>query len=149
MKFWGVLLVTCLGASAFASDRIEGAYVGEGVVDSAFSDTASAASLTLGVRFAPDDALEIIECWDTHDGSPEAKACIASRYEIREESLYDNDRKVGDIFPGRIIVMIANSQVAEQLRLEKRAGDSVRYEYTYVNVDGAATHRKGLLKKAN
>lgn len=89
----------------------------------------------------------VTECWEAQVPGLKGE-CISTDYERSEsDQLFHGGRKVGDIFPDRIVILESNSQVAEQMVFQRTGEDSFQLDYSYVNMDGASLHRKSRLAR--
>lgn len=93
------------------------------------------------------DRFYLQECWRVaeRDQAPK-KRCLEDRFERRAESLYLGERKVGDLFPGRILIYQGTRQVGEQITVTQLADGVLRYRYFYINMDGASELREATLR---
>lgn len=138
------LLLSVLLAPAFGNDFV-GSWSGQGFLDETELDAPVSGSVYLSIK-ASATSLELQECWVLKPGTP--KRCMPTTYEVRGDGeLWSRGEKVGDMYPYEIYVLDANSQVAEQMTFVFTEPDRIRYQYTYVNMDGQSKHRKGVLTR--
>lgn len=144
MRPAAVLLILLMSSTAFATD-FDGSWSGQGWFDDSTLEAPLPGDVYLSIKFSL-TSLELSECWILKPNTP--KRCIQSQYEIREDGeLWSRGRKIGDAYPYDIQILEANSQVAEQMTFTLTAPDRVRFQYSYVNMDGQNMHRKGVLKR--
>ena len=73
--------------------------------------------------------------------------CYNSHYEIRNgDQIFEQDRKIGDIFPGRITIYNGHQQAAEQMLFKFITPTELHYRYSYLNFDGQMETRFVILK---
>ncbi len=90
-----------------------------------------------------ESTLNLLECFKSTSSSQNSeRKCLASSFEIRDESIYMGENKVGDIYPSRIIIFYGNSQVSEQIILRAGSKGTLDYQYSYANLDGENNFRK-------
>lgn len=136
------LLLVSLKAAATSFD---GTWAGTGHIDNADRNEPAKGQFLVTIR-TTDGHLKVSECSQSINES--RGTCIESDYEIRDETqLWKNERRIGDIFPDRIIVLEGHAQVAEQMIFDLSESGTLRYQYSYVNLDGAAQHRKAVLHR--
>lgn len=89
------------------------------------------------------------ECWGYKDGGDEKHSCIESSYDRdAHDALFHDGKKVGDIFPDRVVIFDGSAQVGEQIVMEQAGQGKLRYRYSYLNFDGAAEQREAVLSPA-
>ncbi|MFN8791717.1 MAG: hypothetical protein ACK5Y2_09730 [Bdellovibrionales bacterium] len=141
------LLLFCgLVTSAFGHElsgtwRGPGLWIPNSQVKAVETDTELKVALT-------SSELKIEECWDYRSLDSQLQTrCELSEYEIRDEKIYLDGQRVGDVYPFQILVFVGRSQVSEQISLKISGPEKIRYRYTYVNQDGEADTRSAELKR--
>ena len=141
---------TAQGSTSMKSEmetEFSGNWIGKGTLDGQGLDHALPADFQISVKVTS-TALHLLECWKPADLEAGQPRCIRSEYEIQDENkLYSKGRRLGEIFPDQITILESNSQVAEQMVLQLSESKQLRFQYHYVNVDGASQFRKAILKR--
>ena len=144
------LFGTSAAASAAPADLTSdwnGTWQGQGIVDRDSLDHEVTATYSLTLQTTA-EAFDIKECWNTTEQSPEGHSCMSSHYAVRNDGeIWFRNRKIGDIFADRIVLLDANSQVSEQMIFDRNGSGQIRYQYSYANLDGGSAHRKAILTK--
>ena len=144
MKISLYLLVSLFACISFAND-LSGHWLGQGRQFILGSNSEVLIDLELSFT---ESSLNITECWETAS-QPKDAECLESQFELEgRETLLSNGNKVGDIFPGKIIIFQSNTQVSEQMLFINRK-DGLYYRYTYSNLDGESQWREGILKRGS
>lgn len=89
------------------------------------------------------DKLIILDC--ISDSS--SVRCYNSNYAIYNgDQIFEKDKKIGDIFPGRITIYNGHQQAAEQMLFKFVTANELNYRYSYLNFDGQMESRLVVLK---
>lgn len=89
------------------------------------------------------DKLIILDCGSDADNV----RCYSSHYEIRNgDQIFEQDRKIGDLFSGRITIYNGHQQAAEQMLFKFATPTKLHYRYSYLNFDGQMETRFVILK---
>jgi hypothetical protein len=77
-----------------------------------------------------------------------SQECSSATYKVVNDVVYNQfDEKIGDIFPGKIFILESNAQVSEQIQLALNSSGELRFNYSYVNLDGESITKKAYLQK--
>ena len=89
------------------------------------------------------DMLIILDCASDSNNV----RCYNSTYDIYNgDQIFEKNKKIGDIFPDRIIIYNGHQQAAEQMLFKFVTGPELHYRYTYLNFDGQMETRFVVLK---
>ena len=108
--------------------------------------------MTLSISLS-ESTFTIEDCWK--NSALRMDHCNHSAYQVNDSGqIFDMGVKIGDIFPGYIIIFIGNDQVSEQMIFNFEQSDfekskSLRYQYSFTAYDGVSQSRRGELKKPN
>ncbi|MGZ3721879.1 MAG: hypothetical protein ACXVA9_03040 [Bdellovibrionales bacterium] len=134
----GVLVYGCLAATqAMADSEFSGHWKGTGTYQSEDLQNAIPADFDITIAHS-DSAISINECWTIPDQYTGKKTtCYKSDYSVNESAqVFANGKKIGDIFPGRILVFQGNDQASELMTFDLNSSRELRFRYSYSNFDG-------------
>ena len=128
----------------------EGSWQGAGsfISDSLIAPVSIDMNLSISLS---ESTLTIQDCWK--NSALRMDHCNHSVYQVNDSGqIFDRGVKIGDIFPGYIIIFIGNAQVSEQMIFNFEESDfekskGLRYQYTFTTYDGVSQSRRGELKK--
>ena len=85
--------------------------------------------------------LTIVDCiFAKKDG---ISSCSEMEWKISEnDEIFHGEKKVGDIFPFRVLIFNSHEQASEIIRLTKINEHTIEYIYSYSNIDGAIVFKK-------
>lgn len=142
---WLVLLAFGVEAHASNAYRFEGTWKGSGHYASGAADTDVSTEAVLTITLDA-TSFRFEECWDYRDKDWNPRhSCIMSTYDLENDSLFHDGRKVGDIFPDKVLIFEGSPQVGEQIVMEQTHAGELHYRYTYSNFDGALERREATL----
>ncbi len=141
MKLIVVILLIASG-SIVLGHELEGAWLGTGSWFQSGFKQGLPINAKLKIEMT-ESTLKFMECFEsTGMNQKNKRECLVSSFEIRDESIYMGENKVGDIYPNRIIIFYGNSQVSEQIILRAGSKATLDYQYSYANLDGESDFRK-------
>lgn len=90
--------------------------------------------------------LSIRDCWK--NANLRIDECYQSDYTINEnDQIIKDGKKIGDVFPGNIVIFESNDQASEQMVFEFNDFEDLRFRYSFTTYDGQTQLRRGGLKK--
>ena len=144
-KILALIFLAIFSTSLMASE-FEGSWSGEGYIMSLEDREPEAAYFQVSVGFS-EDQLSLEQCATLKTGMS-AQECFTATYKIQNDSIYNQfDEKIGDIYPGKILILESNAQVSEQIQLGLNSAGELRFNYSYANQDGESLTKKAYLTK--
>lgn len=94
-----------------------------------------------------DSEVKILDCYEASELS--ISQCHETIYNIQDKSNIFDDRgkKVGDIYPRRLVIYNGNTQVSEQFLIALNNQGLMSYRYTNSNMDGEFELRQAILSR--
>ena len=145
-KFFALILMTFLTSASLFASEFEGSWSGDGYVMSLEEREPASAFFQITVSFS-DELLSLEQCVLPKSGVS-SQECSSATYKVVNDVVYNQfDEKIGDIFPGKIFILESNAQVSEQIQLALNSSGELRFNYSYVNLDGESITKKAYLQK--
>jgi hypothetical protein len=148
-----LLLIPCLLLLAFSARAASesGVFKGTGSYTNADQISAEAVSISVSLTLTA-SAFTIHDCWTS--SNQQDPICYDSNYKVDDnQQVFSNGVKIGDIYPGYVVLFTSNDQVSEQMIFNFDTDDissaqSLRYIYTLVSYDGVSEGRRGQLQRS-
>lgn len=132
MKIYLICGIFLAGFAASAAPEFSGHWQGTGTFQTGGMPVAASADFDIVLK-QTEQALVIDQCWTVAS----QKSCYRSQYVLNAAlQILKGDRKIGDIFPGRVSIFQGNSQVSELMSFELNGRRDLRFRYSYSNFDG-------------
>jgi hypothetical protein len=145
-KYLSLFLFACLFSTSLLASEFEGSWSGDGYIMSLEEREPTSAFFQLTVSFS-EELLSLEQCVLPKSGAS-SQECSSATYKVVGDVVYNQfDEKIGDIFPGKIFILESNAQASEQIQLDLNNSGELRFNYSYVNLDGASIAKKAYLKK--
>jgi hypothetical protein len=123
------------------AQTISGDWSGQGTVSVQNSAQPITVQIELSIQQSASQ-LVISDCLSTDAN----KRCYDSHYDVvNDGQIFEHDKKIGDIFPGRIIIFNGHQQASEQMLLRLISPTELQYRYSYMNFDGQFESRFVIL----
>jgi hypothetical protein len=141
MRLLGILAFYA-GVAHAEPAPFSGTWTGKGHWFNASREIDVATDVTLAIA-ADDSSFRFEECWDYRERNGDPRhSCINGAYDRRADALFHDEKRVGDVYPDRVIIYEGNSQVGEQIVMELTKTGDLHYRYSYLNADGAEERRE-------
>ena len=90
-----------------------------------------------------ENKLTIIECENSV-----TDFCRESNWEIaNDEEILTNDRKIGDIYPFKLLIFDSNEQRSLQVKVQLIQKNKIEFSNVYTNLDGGTEITRAILVK--